>query len=388
MQGKVTGYLDKQKIQDNLHDDDSVKVEFESSVKEILSLKELKCLVKTCDSHFLDHNLTSRFNLPFQDEITPSLLQEAQFLWSEGNYPDIMFVGSKTYGVPAFLIEKNTDCRLNFDCEVNHWQTCKSSMTVYRKEKSKRTIMETMKSNRPGSYLSDLSISAIASAFNKWQNHERNESPEYKPAIMFDINFCQNLLDFKIEDSVRWLRIKVDGLFGRYSAGVDIYRNTSNLYFPLNLGNSHWVLFEVNPNDFHQTFYCSLWQRMRPKAISFSKRLHEFLDYHFKLSMGIPHHSSTVWSRDLVCDDHEKIGNMKQTEKGMDCGLHVGVIPVLRQANVPLKILGVNPENASLELRVRLTLTLATGKFYFKPNMEKAKKLQEGMCETEKERGM
>lgn len=59
----------------------------------------------------------------------------------------------------------------------------------------------------------------------------------------------------------------------------------------------------------------------------------------------------------------------------MDCMLHICVVPVFRQANIPLWVLVVNPENVSHEMRVWMTLLLVRGERYFEPDWINGQKL-------------
>jgi hypothetical protein len=57
----------------------------------------------------------------------------------------------------------------------------------------------------------------------------------------------------------------------------------------------------------------------------------------------------------------------------MDCGLNICIVPVLRQADIPLWVLAVNPENVSREMRVRMKLLPVRGEWYFEPDWLKVK---------------
>lgn len=92
-----------------------------------------------------------------------------------------------------------------------------------------------------------------------------------------------------------------------------MFRNVSRLFFPLSLGNLHWVLFEVNPSNLQQMYFDSLWSKMGETSTDVSQLIHQFLcDYHEK-SLGKPHRNICPWHKEMVLDNHTEIRTVKQT---------------------------------------------------------------------------
>ena len=98
-----------------------------------------------------------------------------------------------------------------------------------------------------------------------------------------------------------------------------------------------------------------------------SRRIHQFLCEFHKLLFGSnkgPY--AQAWARTRVVDDYRLLGNSEQTIGGMDCGAHTCIVPVLRQANIPLSVMDIDKEKTSKEMRERLTLSLVRNEWFFK----------------------
>ena len=82
------------------------------------------------------------------------------------------------------------------------------------------------------------------------------------------------------------------------------------------------------------------------------------------------------WDRTLVCDDHKILGTIQQS--GVECAMYVCVHSVLLSNDCMLNILGSNDkekEQAGIELRRRVVLTLYLGKNYLDPNLPEIRRI-------------
>lgn len=389
--GKVTGYVDglTGKEVDDIEAPKGklLSVEYDDEDRESMSLTDLKRLVKLSDSYFSKQKeWKEQFSLPFTQKITPSMVVEADHFRVEGQYPKQLCHSTwKNYALNAYRASERHKFRLDLRREVKGWHDFKCEPA------NKRTVDRTYTDEmigrifsgmREGHFVNDVVIQRFAAKFNTWQ-HDLAESYEgHQPAVMFDGYIADSLYNHYAASKrqklkmIRRLCFRVKGAVKKFWAGLDLFTNVSRLFFPLNLRNSHWVLFEVDLSNLRQIYYDSMWDKMTKKSLDVSQLIHMFLcDYH-KSSLGEPHPKLCPWSRELVLDDHREIGNAKQTSDGMDCGLHTCIVTVFRQSNIPLWVLSVNSENVSREMRVRMTLLLVRDEWYFEPDWPKVRKLR------------
>lgn len=348
---------------------DTVFVKYENGSKEEVQMKDLKTWVQLYDIHYLESpERINRYNLPFEDMMTPSMEAAAEYIWKY--FPSMIFQGSKkVYPVSTYPMDNG---KLDLQCEIRNWQeTIGNKKSTYNIVDHPQLLMKTIKGLRPGQYTNDICLEAFAYFFNMQQSIKRKKCNTFQSSVMFGPALSESLYkSVQVRAMRKWFCIKINGIKNRYETKMDLFTNVKALFFPLNLGNMHWVLLEVNPTNLKQIYYNSLLQEMNEKALAFSKKVHDFLLYYYESSYWKKHPFNSPWSRNLVCDDCTVIGNAKQTPGGNDCGLHVCVLPVLRQANIPVSILGVEPDIVSRELRVRMTLLLTNGKFNFEPDPE------------------
>lgn len=369
IKGEVTKYTSKA-VPDEVHPTDTVFVKYNNGFEEEIQVKDLNLWVEMYDAYYLNSEEGKNIfnNLPFEDIMTPSKEAEAEYIWK--NLSNVIVKGSKkVYPVSSYPMNKGM---LDFECEIKNWQeTIGDKKSTYNLQDHPEFIFRTVEGLNPGHFINDICLDAFAYCYNMKQSHKRKGCDKFQSSVMFGPTLSDALYrSEKVKKMRKWFCFKVNGLKNQYFVKMDLFTDVKALFFPLNLGNIHWVLFEVNPANLKQIYYNSQLQEMNKKALEFSKKVHQFLLYHYKSSFGKEHPCNSPWGRDLVCDDCTKIGNAKQTTDGNDCGLHVCVIPVLRHADIPVGILGEAPDNVSRDLRVRMTLLLATGKFNFEPNAE------------------
>jgi hypothetical protein len=107
-----------------------------------------------------------------------------------------------------------------------------------------------------------------------------------------------------------------------------------------------------------------------------SKLIHDNLVDYYMATMGQAHprHHQHQWTRSSVQAKSVVLGNAMQTGTGNDCALHTCIVAILIQEEIPLDVLADHPENASQEMRIRFTLSMARDEWFFHPGSVKNRK--------------
>jgi len=95
MKGEVTkNTTTKLAVPNGEHLIDTVFVKYENGSKEEVQMKDLKTWVQLYDIHYLESpERINRYNLPFEDMMTPSMEAAAEYIWKY--FPSMIFQGSK-----------------------------------------------------------------------------------------------------------------------------------------------------------------------------------------------------------------------------------------------------------------------------------------------------
>ncbi len=294
-------------------------------------------------------------------------IEAARYFRVEGQNPKLLWLQQR---YPIKYYQRDDHWKLDFNKEI----IGSTHLAVLNETFYKRDSQKIFHRLNPGLFINDLVLDRFSALFNQWEAEKVFSDPEYKPAIMVSGYFISELSGHKLgHPSIPYKTFRRFGLSGSSSkkkvfAGADIFTSVSTIYFLRNIGNWHWGTFAIDTETLLQRYYDSLHRTLdkdKSEGYAISKLLHEWLlDYHHA-TMGVPHPKKKRWTRSIVTDSATLLRNARQTISGNDCGLHAAIVPVLLQAGIPLNVLGHNPELVSRELRLRMTLTLATNTNYF-----------------------
>jgi hypothetical protein len=199
--------------------------------------------------------------------------------------------------------------------------------------------------------------------------------PKYRPAVMLSTRFTDDLMNRRNPKTVQqvWqselgkVSSQRDEEGNRIEGGYNIFEDVCRIFVPHNIGNWHWVLFEINPSTMDQKYYDSLWGELGGEESAVSWHIHNCLTQYYEATQGCVHPSQKKWTRNLVTDSYSILGNALQVWN--DCGLHTCIVAVLIQNGIPLNVLGEERDKVSVEMRVRMTLTMARDEWYFDTDM-------------------
>eukprot|EP00562_Extubocellulus_spinifer_P036001 CAMPEP_0178679842 /NCGR_PEP_ID=MMETSP0699-20121125/399_1 /TAXON_ID=265572 /ORGANISM="Extubocellulus spinifer, Strain CCMP396" /LENGTH=375 /DNA_ID=CAMNT_0020324223 /DNA_START=532 /DNA_END=1660 /DNA_ORIENTATION=+ len=163
---------------------------------------------------------------------------------------------------------------------------------------------------------------------------------------------------------------------------ADIFQ-CDKVFFPLNIGNWHWIFYEVEIDTLTQKLYDSMSYPIDSDRKQTAARLHNWLQHiHKKLhgtdlmvlgekGLKVPCRRHFDTKRMLITGS-QKLGNSMQGCN--DCLLHTAVVPVLIADRREIGVFGETEEEqelAGIEMRRRMCLTLKKRELWFQSPPQK-----------------